>query len=127
MKLRGINAADTQEPSGRYSQAYEASGFSRTLYISGQIPARKDGAVPESFEEQARLTWANIEAQLKAADMTLDNIVKHTTFLSDRRYCERNGAIRRAVLGQRKPALTVVIAGIFDEAWLLEIEAVAVA
>jgi hypothetical protein len=31
------------------------------------------------------------------------------------------------VLGGREPALTVVIAGIFDEAWLLEIEAVAVA
>jgi hypothetical protein len=29
------------------------------------------------------------------------------------------------VLGQHAPALTVLIAGIFDEAWLLEIEAIA--
>ncbi len=127
MKLRSINSSDTQESSGGYSQAYQVSDFSRTLYISGQIPVRKNGVVPESFEEQARLTWANIEAQLKAADMTLDNIVKHTTFLSDRRFREQNGAIRREFLGDRKPALTVIIAEIFDEAWLLEIEAVAVA
>jgi hypothetical protein len=31
------------------------------------------------------------------------------------------------VLGDLSPALTVVIAHIFDEAWLLEIEAVAAA
>jgi hypothetical protein len=31
------------------------------------------------------------------------------------------------VLGDRSPALTIVIAGIYDEAWLLEIEAVAAA
>jgi hypothetical protein len=29
------------------------------------------------------------------------------------------------VLGSREPALTVIITGIFDEAWLLEIEAIA--
>jgi enamine deaminase RidA (YjgF/YER057c/UK114 family) len=31
------------------------------------------------------------------------------------------------VLGDRSPALTVVVAGIFDERWLVEIEAVAAA
>jgi len=31
------------------------------------------------------------------------------------------------VLGDHRPALTVVLVGIFDEGWLLEIEAVAAA
>jgi 2-iminobutanoate/2-iminopropanoate deaminase len=31
------------------------------------------------------------------------------------------------VLGERHPALTIVLTGIFDEAWLLEIEAIAAA
>ena len=35
--------------------------------------------------------------------------------------------VRRRVLGDHEPALTVIIADIFDEAWLLEIEAIAVA
>lgn len=34
--------------------------------------------------------------------------------------------VRQEVLGDRAPALTVVIATIYDEDWLLEIEAIAV-
>ena len=59
--------------------------------------------------------------------MTLDNLVKITTFLSDRRYCQENYEVRTEVLGERFPALTIIITGIFDEAWLLEIEAIAAA
>ena len=36
-------------------------------------------------------------------------------------------AARSRSLGDRTPALTIVMAGIFDEAWLLEIEAIAAA
>ena len=57
--------------------------------------------------------------------MTIDNIVMHRTYLADRNYTTINRTVRNEVLGGRKTALTVVIAGIFDEAWLLEIEAVA--
>jgi hypothetical protein len=38
-----------------------------------------------------------------------------------------NRAVRQEVMGERAPALTVIITGIFDEAWLIEIEAVAAA
>jgi enamine deaminase RidA (YjgF/YER057c/UK114 family) len=48
-------------------------------------------------------------------------------FLSDRRYRAENARVRNELLGERKPALTVIICGIYDEAWLLEIEAVAAA
>ena len=53
------------------------------------------------------------------------NIIKHTTYLSDRKYKVENRAARLKALGDHAPALTVVIAGIFDDDWLLEIEAVA--
>ena len=64
----------------------EVSDATRILFISGQIPVTADGSVPESFEEQARLAWANVIAQMRAAGMTLDNLVKVTIFLSDRKY-----------------------------------------
>ena len=57
--------------------------------------------------------------------MTLDNIVKVTTFLSDRSYGQENRDIRREIFGDRAPATTVIITGIFDDQWLLEIEAIA--
>jgi 2-iminobutanoate/2-iminopropanoate deaminase len=127
MEKRAINAPDAPQPAGGYAQGVEIGGGRRTLYISGQIPQTADGKVPEGFRDQCRQAWANLAAQLRAADMSLDNLVKVTTFLSDRRFGLENRAIRQEVLGDRRPALTVVITGIFDAQWLLEIEAVAVA
>ena len=126
MKMRKINAPDSHDLNSRYSQAIEVSGVERTVYVSGQIPVALDGTTPESFSDQARQAWSNVEAQLKAADMGLDNIVKHTTFLSSRQFRSQNSAIRREIFGGAEPALTVIVTGIFDEGWLLEIEAVAV-
>jgi enamine deaminase RidA (YjgF/YER057c/UK114 family) len=125
MQIRRINSEAALVPTTGYSQALEVTGHTRTLFVSGQIPVGADGAVPEGFEAQCRLAWGNVEAQLGAAGMTLDNLVMHRTYLADRRYIPVNRSVRSEVLGNRETALTVVIAGIFDEAWLLEIEAVA--
>ncbi|MEH2506925.1 2-iminobutanoate/2-iminopropanoate deaminase [Bradyrhizobium sp. AZCC 1578] len=125
MHIRRINAETVTVPTTGYSQALEVSGHTRLLFVSGQIPLGIDGTVPEGFEAQCRLAWRNVEAQLKAAGMTLDNLVMHRTYLADRRYALVNRSVRNEVLGGRETALTVVIAGIFDEAWLLEVEAVA--
>ena len=127
MKLKPINASDAPQPVGGYAQAMEVTNAGRTLYISGQIPADAKGAVPESFEDQARLCWANVIAQLRAADMTLDNLVKVTIFLSDRQYIADYRRVRMDVLQGRQIGLTTIITGIFDEKWLLEIEAIAAA
>lgn len=125
--IKPVNAAGAPRAAGGYSQALDVTGFSRLLFISGQIPENAAGHVPTGFEDQARLVWRNVELQLKAAGLTLDNLVKVTTFLGDRRHAEANGSIRREVLGDRTPALTVVIADIYDPSWLLEIEAIAAA
>jgi 2-iminobutanoate/2-iminopropanoate deaminase len=124
---RAMNAADAPAPVGGYPQAVELTDFKRLLFVSGQIPVRPDGTLPEGFKAQARQTWANLEAQLRAGGMSLDNLVKVTIFQSDRAHGLDNRAVRREVLGDRPVALTVVITGIFDAAWLLEIEAIAAA
>lgn len=110
-----------------YALAHLVEGAARLLFVSGQVPTEADGKTPEGFEAQARLTWRNVEAQLYAAGMSLDDLVKVTIFLSDRAHRALNTQIRHEVLGDRSPALTVIITGIFDEAWLLEIEAIAAA
>jgi 2-iminobutanoate/2-iminopropanoate deaminase len=110
-----------------YCQAHEVSGHGRLLFISGQIPADRNGQVPADFKAQCRLAWANVQVQLQAADMTLDDLVKVTVFLADRRWRQANYEVRHEILGPRSPALTIIITGIYDEGWLLEIEAVAAA
>jgi 2-iminobutanoate/2-iminopropanoate deaminase len=110
-----------------YCQAHEVRAPARWLFVSGQVPADAEGRVPADFRGQCRLAWANVQSQLAAAGMTLDDLVQVTVFLSDRRWRQENYEVRHEVLGGRTPALTIVIAGIYDEAWLLEIEAVAAA
>jgi enamine deaminase RidA (YjgF/YER057c/UK114 family) len=115
------------EKGSAYCQAHEVIGARRLLFVSGQVPVAPDESVPADFKSQARQVWAHIAARLADASMGLDDLVKVTIFLSDRRYRADNAAVRKEVLADRTPALTIVITGIYDEAWLLEIEAVAAA
>jgi enamine deaminase RidA (YjgF/YER057c/UK114 family) len=120
MQLRAINSNGDA-----FAQACEVSNFSRILFVSGQVPQDADQRVPPDYPSQYRLAWSNVEAQLKAADMSFDNLAKVTIFLSDRSLIAQSAGLRRSILGDRTPAVTIIIAGIYDSAWLLEIEAIA--
>ncbi|QQP97480.1 RidA family protein [Lysobacter enzymogenes] len=120
MQRRAIQPNDVS-----YAQAHEISGFKRLLFISGQLPQCEKCILPKDFEGQCRRAWANVEQQLKQAGMDFGNLVKVTTFLSERRLRERNYEIRREVLGEHTPALTVIIADLYEEGWMVEIEAIA--
>ena len=114
-------------PGGAFAQANEIADFSRLLFVSGQVPADTNDNVPSDYPSQYRLAWSNVEAQLKAAGMTFDNLVKVTIFLSDRGLIAQSTGLRASILGDRSPAVTIVICGIYHESWLLEIEAIAAA
>jgi enamine deaminase RidA (YjgF/YER057c/UK114 family) len=106
-----INAPDAPSASGGYAQAVRVEAR-ELLFVSGQIPVDVDGSVPEAFPDQCRLVWRNVEAQLRTGGFALADIVKVTTFLSDRAYAQENSAIRQEVLAGLTPALTIIIAGI---------------
>lgn len=125
--LRPLTGDGSPPVEGSYPQAVEVTGSTRWLYLSGQIPVAPDGSLAPDFTGQCDQVWTNIETQLAAAGMTLDNLVKVTTFLSDRAHALENREVRLRRLAGRQPALTVIVAGIFDAAWLVEIEAVAAA
>lgn len=125
MTSQPINAANAPQPSGGYAQARKGENPLEWLYISGQIPEAPSGEVPTSFDQQARLVWDNVLAQLEAANMAVGDLVKVTTFLSSRDFNDENRVERERALRDHEPALTVIITGIFDESWLLEIEAIA--
>ncbi len=111
------------EPVGGYSHGLVVDS-PKLFFISGQTPECTDG-LPEGFDAQCEQVWVNVTAVLDSAGLVPRDLVKVTTFLADRAFAEANGRIRRRVLGNHRPALTVVIAGLFDPAWLLEIEAIA--
>ncbi len=127
LRTTAIDPASAPAASGGYAQGVAVDGAQRLLFISGQIPVGRDGTVPAGFEAQARQVWANLLAVLDDAGLGVANLVKVTTYLSAREHAAVNSAVRREVLGTHRPALTVVLAGIFAEEWLLEIEAIAAA
>ncbi len=67
---------------GPYSQAVESNG---TLFISGQVPINPEtGKIVEGgIKEQTRQVMKNIEAILKAAGYTFNNVVKSTCLLDN--------------------------------------------
>jgi enamine deaminase RidA (YjgF/YER057c/UK114 family) len=91
------------------------------------VGSEPDGRTPEHFDSQARLVWRNLEAQLRAAGMSLDNLVKVTTILLDAADIPASRVARVAALGDRRPASTLIIGGLANPAWKIEIEGIAVA
>jgi 2-iminobutanoate/2-iminopropanoate deaminase len=76
-----INTPHAPKAIGPYSQAIEVNG---TLYVSGQIPI--DPAIGQVVEggitEQTEQVMKNIEAILKEAGYTFENVVKSVCLLS---------------------------------------------
>ena len=127
MRITGHNPGSVNAPADGYSMGLEVAGYDRLLFISGQVPAGPDGAVPDGFEAQCEPAWRNILEVLKCAGLGVGDLVKVTTFLTGKSQAAANRAIRGRFLGDARPASTVVIAETLDPEWLLEIEAVAAA
>jgi enamine deaminase RidA (YjgF/YER057c/UK114 family) len=119
------NPATVSPPAGGYCMGLELRQHRRLLFISGQVPEKTDGTVPEGFEAQCEQSWRNVVDVLASARLGVEHLVKVTTFLTDRNQLVTNRAIRRKMLGEHQPALTVVVVQTVDSKWLLEIEAIA--
>ena len=113
---------------------YESSiGFSRALrvgrnvYVSGTAPIWPDGSCDPDPEIQARRCLEIILEALAGAGATAKNVVRTRMFLTDPSYADAVGRAHGAVFGEVRPASTmVVIVGMLDPRWKVEIEADAV-
>ena len=77
-----INTKNAPAPIGPYNQATLSNG---TLYISGQIPLNpKSGElVSGDIKLETKQSMENLKAILTEAEMTFENVVKSSIFLSD--------------------------------------------
>lgn len=113
---------------------YEATiGFSRALrvgrdvYVSGTAPIWPDGSCDPDPEVQARRCLEIILEALARAGATAKHVVRTRMFLTNPTYADAVGRAHGAVFGEVRPASTmVVITGMLDPRWKVEIEADAV-
>jgi 2-iminobutanoate/2-iminopropanoate deaminase len=110
-----------------YVHAMEVRNPERLLYVSGTMGLDPAGAPGATLDEQLGLVWANIRAILASAGMTVDHIVRLTSYLRDASYADANAAARVAALGGRPVATTAIVAQTLVADWLVEIEVVAAA
>jgi 2-iminobutanoate/2-iminopropanoate deaminase len=102
-------------------------GAERLLFVSGTMGLDAAGAAGATLEEQLDLVWSNIRAILASAGMSVDDIVRLTSYLTDASYAEANARARVAALGGRLVPTTAIVVQTLDPAWLVEIEVVAAA
>jgi 2-iminobutanoate/2-iminopropanoate deaminase len=119
---RGVYAASPD-----YAHALEVRGASRTLFVSGTMGLDEDATAPPSLDAQLELVWSNLRAILAAAGMSVENIVRVTSYLRDARFAERNAAARNAALGGRLVPTTAIVVQTLAEDWLVELEVIALA
>ncbi len=130
--LRSFNPPDVAPPASRYSHCVEVTGAARWLVISGQVGVTPEASVCEGLAAQLAQCFANIDAGLRAANMTKNNLVKLTVYVTVGG-AEALGIYRRgrdSWLGENGPVPTgtyVVVAGLASEVFLVEVEALAAA
>lgn len=120
------NPQTVAAPSGKFTHAIGTPAGSRWLHISGQIGSAPDGTVPGGIEAQVENCWKNIRALLADAAMSIEDIVKVTTYLTKSEYIAPYREARDRILGEARPASTlVVVSALVRPEWLCEVEAVA--
>lgn len=124
MPIRFLNPEGVHRPGSRYSHAAVVTDSARRVVISGQIGLAPDGAVPAEGPAQIDLALANLGAVLAAAGMGVPQLVKMTVFLTDPALIAPWRVARDGFLGGHAPASTLlIVAGLADPRFLVEVEA----
>ncbi|MGO8466852.1 RidA family protein [Rhizobium leguminosarum] len=108
-----------------YIHALEVRHPSRLLFVSGTMGLDQQGMAAADLKGQLELIWSNLRAILTSADMTVDNIVRLTSYLSDGAFVEANQNARVRALGGRAVPTTAIIVETLRDDWLVEIEIIA--
>lgn len=119
-----VSSGSKYEPAIGFSRALRVG---RNVYVSGTAPIWPDGSCDPDPEVQARRCLEIIVTALAEAGAAAKHVVRTRIFLTDPGYADAVGRAHGAVFGDVLPASTmVVIVGMLDPRWKVEIEAEAV-
>jgi len=94
------------------------------VLVSGTAPIWPDGKVDPDPYVQAKRCFEIIGAALHEAGASTEQVVRTRMFLTDSAFAEAVGKAHGEALGAAGPAATmVVVKGLLDERWKVEIEA----
>lgn len=110
-----------------YTHASVTEGVSKWLQISGQVGVKPDGGTAEGPLEQCRQAFANIGMLLDGAGMTKEDVLHLRIYLIDRDDILALRQARTEFFGADRvlPSTLVLVSGLVDPAWRVELEIVA--
>jgi enamine deaminase RidA (YjgF/YER057c/UK114 family) len=124
------NAAMNRQRISSGSPFEEPIGFSRAIRVgnlvavAGTAPVWPDGSCDPDPYVQTRRCLEIIAGALKEAGASVDQVIRTRMFLTDVADQEAVGRAHGEVFGSIRPASTmVVIKGLLDPRWKIEIEA----
>ena len=124
MARRRISSGSPYEPTIGFSRAVRAG---ERVLVSGTAPIRDDDAVDPDAASQMRRCLEIALGALAEAGGGVGDVVRTRTYLIDRADAEAIGAVHGEVFGEVRPASTmVVVAGLLDPRWKVEVELEAV-
>ena len=124
--MKAYNPSTVAGPFATYAHGVEVEGPLRFLFGAGQAGVDAEGRIGDGIAEQARLVWRNIGEVLAAAGMEIADIVQLNMLLTDRADQETARAVRAEVLGDHRPASTLMfVTGLANPEWLIEIDFIA--
>jgi 2-iminobutanoate/2-iminopropanoate deaminase len=98
----------------------------RILFCNGQVGARLDGTVPADPGEQIEVIFGRIGVILAAANMTFQDVVKFTVYVTDKSILDDYFRIRGRTMGNHNPPATLLVVREFPRSGVqVEIEAIA--
>ncbi len=119
-----ISSGSRYEPSIGFSRALRVG---HNVYVSGTAPIWPDGSCDPDPEVQARRCIEIILEALAGAGATAKDVVRTRMFITDPADADAVGRAHGAVFGDVRPASTmVVIVGMLDPRWKVEMEADAI-
>ena len=117
---------ETPAPLSAHSDAVLIPPGAAILISSGQLGMLKDGTIPEDTEQQIEAAFDNVEAVLRAAGMTMSDVVKMTTFITDPHYRDTFRVVRAKRVGNPPPSSTrIVVTSLSMPEMKVEIEIIA--
>jgi len=121
---QGISSGSPFEPTIGFSRALRVGD---RVLVSGTGPVVPGGGCPDGAGAQARRCFEIIQVALAEAGAGLDDIVRTRMYITSAGDAAAVGAVHGELLGHVRPAASmVVVAGLLDPAWRVEIEAEAV-
>jgi enamine deaminase RidA (YjgF/YER057c/UK114 family) len=121
---RRVSSGSPFEPRVGFSRAVRVDD---RVLVSGTAPVWPDGSCDPHPEEQASRCLEIIVAALREAGAGAEHVVRTRSYLVDAADADAVAGAHHAIFADIRPASTmIVVAGLLDPRWRVEIEAEAV-